>query len=223
MKTVYVFFCILICNCMLFAQSYNQFDKNGKRHGKWKKNYDNTDVLRYEGQFLHGKEVGLFKFYKNYKSKAVLSATKQFNPDHNVADVKFFTSAGKLVSEGQMEGKTYIGTWKYYQKNNDKLLILEYYNSQGELDGERFVYYPNGQVAEKQNYRNGKRHGASTWFSEDNVMLKSYVYANGELHGEAKFFNANGELITEGNYKKDKKSGVWRFYENGKLVKEDNY
>ena len=37
-----------------FAQTLNQFDADGKRHGKWKKNFDGTDVIRYEGTFEHG-------------------------------------------------------------------------------------------------------------------------------------------------------------------------
>ena len=62
-----------------YAQEFNKFDDEGKRHGKWRKNFDKTKILRYEGEFFHGKEIGLFKFYKNINKKAVLTATKQFN------------------------------------------------------------------------------------------------------------------------------------------------
>ena len=93
---------------ILSAQSINQFDANGKRHGIWKKTFEDTNILRYEGEFRRGKEIGLFKFYKNINKKAVLTATKQFNATDNKADVKFFTSKGKVISEGQLNGKTYI-------------------------------------------------------------------------------------------------------------------
>lgn len=223
MKVIYSLLIAIVFTGVAAAQSFNQFDDNGKRHGKWQKKYEGTDVLRYEGEFFHGKEIGLFKFYKNYRNKAVLSATKQFNPENELAEVKFFTSSGKLVSEGQMNGKTYVGTWKYYQKNNDNLLTLEHYNDKGQLDGERFVYYPNGQAAEKQNYVAGKLHSESVWFSENNVIVKSYHYENGELHGPAKFFNKKGELICEGNYKNAEKHGVWKYYENGNLDKQEKF
>lgn len=223
MKTAYSFLVSIVFAGALWAQDLNQFDSEGKRHGKWQKNYENTDVLRYEGEFYHGKEVGLFKFYKNYRNKAVLSATKQFHPDSNIADVKFFTSGGKLVSEGQMDGKTYIGTWKYYQRTNNNLLTLEHYNDKGELHGERLVYYPNEQVAEKQHYTNGKLNGESTWYAENNVLVKSYVYQDGELHGPAKFYNTKGELITEGQYYRGAKQGVWKYYENGKLARQEQF
>ena len=222
MKIIYSLLVFLMSVNFIMAQTFNQLDSEGKRHGKWKKNYDNTDVLRYEGEFFHGKEIGIFKFYKKYNNKAVLSATKQFNGDNNFVEVKFFTSTGKLVSEGQMDGRVYIGEWKYYQKDSNELLILEQYNSKGELDGERFVYYPNGQIAEKQTYILGKLSGESLWYSENNVLLKSYVYENDELHGEAKFFNAQGALVSEGIYKRGKKDGVWKYYENGKLLNEED-
>lgn len=213
----------LFISSLTVAQPINQFDENGKRHGNWAKTFENTKVLRYEGEFFHGKEIGEFKFYKNVKDKAVLSATRLFNKENNITKVKFFTSKGKLISEGKMDGKTYIGTWKYYQKNSDNLLILESFNNLGQLDGERFVYYENGQIAEKQNYKDGKLYGVSKWYSEKNVVLKEFIYVDGELHGPSKYFNPKGELLVEGQYKRGKKDGIWKYYENGKLIQEKDF
>ncbi len=222
MKHIFIFLLPLLTS-LTFAQNINQFDANGKRHGIWKKTFDGTKVLRYEGEFLHGKETGLFKFYKNIKKKAVLTATKQFNKTDNIAYVTFLSSRGKLISEGKMDRKKYIGEWKYYQKRNDNLLTLENYNTKGILEGERFVYYENGQIAEKQFYKNGKLDGVSVWYSEKNVVLKEFIYENGELHGASKYYNPKGELITEGQYKKGKKHGIWKYYENGELINEKDF
>jgi len=167
------------------AQTFNQSNENGKRHGVWRKYFEGTKVLRYEGAFANGKEIGLFKFYKNIKGEAVLSATRQFNDTTDIAQVKFYTSKGKVISEGNMRGKTYIGTWKYYQKNSDKLLTLENYNSEGNLDGARFVYYENGQIAEEKHYKNGLLEGKAISYSLKGVVLKTLIYVNDELHGSA--------------------------------------
>ena len=223
MKRFYSAFCFLLTCNFIFAQDVNQFDDNGKRHGIWKKNFEDTKIIRYEGQFSHGKEIGLFKFYKNYEDKAILSATKLFNENNNLSEVKFLASNGSVISEGKMNGKTYIGTWKYYQKNSDKLLTLEHYNEDGQLIGQRLVYYPNGQIAEEQNYINGNLHGVSIWYSEKHVILKSFIYENGELHGMAKFYNPKGTLVSEGQYKRGKKDGVWKFYEKGELISEKDF
>ncbi|TNJ43074.1 toxin-antitoxin system YwqK family antitoxin [Tamlana fucoidanivorans] len=214
---------VLLFTSTLFSQNINQFDAQGKRHGIWKKYFDDTNILRYEGQFHHGKEIGVFKFYKLYKGKGILSATKTFNANDNIVEVKFMASNGKVISEGLMNGKMYIGEWKYYQKTSDKLLTLEAYNDEGKLIGERLVYYPNGNIAEKQNYANGQLQGESIIYSEKEVVLKKLQYDGGELHGPAAFYNPKGELITEGAYKRDKKNGIWKYYENGKLVDEKDF
>lgn len=77
--------------------SVNQYDNNGKRHGVWKKNFDKTNEPRYEGQFEHGKEVGVFKYYTLKQKKSVLSATKTFNPNNNIAEVKFLLQQVNLL------------------------------------------------------------------------------------------------------------------------------
>lgn len=223
MKILFSIISFLIFNMSMFSQDINQFDANGKRHGVWKKTFDNTNVLRYEGAFLNGKEIGLFKFYKNIKNKAILTASKQFNENNTIAEVKFYTPKGKVISEGQMNGKRYIGTWKYYQKKTEQLLILEHFDNLGNLNGERFLYYENNQIAEKQNYKAGKLDGVSVWYSENGTILKEFVYKNGELHGLSKFYNPKGELLVEGNYKRDKKDGIWKYYENGKLKEEKDF
>lgn len=222
MKTIFSILFLLIIT-LVSAQDINQLDADGKYHGIWKKNFEGTNIPRYEGEFLHGKEIGTFKFYKNIKEKAVLTATKVFNKNDSKSYVKFFASTGKVISEGQMDGKKYIGDWKYYQKTNDKLLTLEHYNDLGNLHGERTVYYPNGQLAEKQNYNNGNLDGISTVYSDKNVLLSELVYVNGELHGYSKYYSPKSELVAEGLYKNDKKVGVWKYYEDGKLTEEKDF
>ncbi|MEN3324598.1 toxin-antitoxin system YwqK family antitoxin [Mariniflexile soesokkakense] len=222
MKTVFLTLLLLIAT-LISAQEINQLDANGKYHGIWKKNFEGTNIARYEGEFFHGKEIGTFKFYKNIKNKAVLTATKEFNENDSKVNVKFFASTGKVVSEGQMDGKKYIGEWKYYQKTNNKLLTLEYYNDLGNLHGERTVYYPNGQLAEKQHYKDSKLDGVSVVYSDKNVLLSELVYVNGELHGYSKYYSPKNELVAEGLYKNDKKVGVWKYYEDGKLTEEKDF
>ncbi len=221
-RLVFIFLVLGIVN-NLIAQTFNQFNENGKRHGVWRKYFEGTKVLRYEGAFANGKEIGQFKFYKNIKGEAVLSATRQFNDSTDLAEVKFFTSKGKVISEGKMRGKTYVGTWKYYQKDSDKLLTLEHYNNEGQLVGQRFVYYANGQIAEATNYKAGLLQGKAEYYSLKGVLLKTLVYVDNELHGAAKFYNPKGDLLVEGQYKKGKKHGVWKYYENGVLNETKDY
>ena len=224
MKVIKLFTILFLFSTLVIsAQEINQFDAAGKRHGLWKKYFDGTELIRYQGNFVNGKEVGEFKFYKNIRGKAVLTAIKVFNPDNDIAEVSFLGSNKKVISSGKMDGKKYIGAWKYYQKRNDNLLILEHYNDAGLLNGERLVYYDNGQIAEKQNYINGKLNGDSFWYSQKGVVLKSFLYRNDELHGPSKIYNGKGELLIEGQYKAGKKTGVWKYYEKGVLKEEKDF
>ncbi len=208
---------------MVFSQEDNQFDTNGKRHGVWKKTFEGTKAVRYEGQFNHGKEVGLFKFYKYVSKKSVLSATKQFNDTNNIADVKFLTSKGKVISEGQMDGKKYIGEWKYYHKNSKQLLRTEHYDKAGLQQGDLLVYYEDGTVAERSNYKDGKLEGKSIWYNEKGIPVKEFIFINDELSGLSKYYTNDGELLIEGVYRNGKKHGIWKYYENGKLKEEKDF
>jgi len=218
-----ILFTLLLVSVYGFSQEINQVDADGNRHGIWRKNFDKTKVLRYEGEFSHGKEVGLFKFYQNLGGKPVLTATRHFHDNDSLADVQFFSSSGKLISEGLMNGKLYIGTWKYYQKSSNTLLNLENYNDSGLLHGERLVYYENGQIAQKENYSNGKLQDTSYWYAENGVLIKEESYDNNDLHGISKYYSPEGVLIIEGQYKKGKKHGIWKYYEDGKLMEEKNF
>ena len=123
-----IFSIALIFAVNLFSQSdYNQFDAEGLRHGNWKKSFEGTKELRYEGQFDHGKEIGLFKFYKLIRKKSQLTATKQFNANNNLAYAKYFAIGGKVISEGNMNAKLHVGKWVSYHKKSTQIMTIENY------------------------------------------------------------------------------------------------
>ena len=41
----------------------NQFDDKGERHGLWRGTHKESNRIRYEGTFNHGKEIGVFNFF----------------------------------------------------------------------------------------------------------------------------------------------------------------
>ena len=140
------------------AQKINQFDENKKRTGLWKKYYSNKRI-RYVGRFLHGKEVGTFRYYDITTSKHP-TIIKEFSSTSDSASVQFFDLNGKLTSKGMMVGRKRVGKWMYFFADG-KLFSEEYYED-GELDGDLKNYYKNGKLLEHTQYRNGKKHGFST-------------------------------------------------------------
>lgn len=219
-KLIFGLFFTIILTTLTAQKSVNQFDKDGKRHGIWTKNYHKTNQKRYEGTFVNGKEIDSFKYYTLSSGKSVLSAVKVFNEKDSVADVTFFASNKKIISYGKMNGKQFIGQWIYYHKNSAAKMIVENFNDNGLLEGERFVYYKNGLVAEKAFYTNGKLSGEAKWFSEKDILLRQTNYIDGVLQGQSFNYDSEGNITSEGEYIEDKKKGIWKYYKDGKLSKE---
>ncbi len=220
---ILLFFLTLNLTSVLAQDLINQVDSDGKRHGLWRKDFENSAQPRYEGIFDHGKEIGMFKFYKMDGKKSVLSATREFSAENDSITVKFYSSKGKLISEGQMLGKSFVGKWVYYHNKTNAIMTVEHYNHHGQLDGEKLVYYPKGQVAEESHYINGEQNGASKVFSENGMLIKDFLYKDDKLDGMAKYYNPAGELLAEGAYKNDQKHGNWKYYENGVLTEEKDF
>lgn len=217
-----LFFGIIFCSFdSLSQEEFNQTDAQDKPHGVWKKYYEGTQQLRYEGQFEHGKEVGEFKFYcEDCKDKP--EAIKKFNHKDNIAEVKYFTKKGKILSEGKMKGKERIGEWITYHKNTNIPMIRENYQK-GKLTGKSSIYYPDGKITEELYYFNGLKEGANIYYSRMGVVIKKLQYKDDKLHGPATYYDGHGDLIIEGSYKDDKKDGLWKYYKNGKLVLEESF
>ncbi|CAM1371242.1 toxin-antitoxin system YwqK family antitoxin [Tenacibaculum xiamenense] len=207
---------LLFLGNFTFGQKINQFDNNGKRTGTWKKNYKNGNI-RYQGQFIGGKEVGVFKFYE-LTSPTQPTIIKEFSRSNDTAKVKFYSSNGKLKSQGKMLRKHRIGKWLYYFPNGDVMSEENYTN--GELHGVLKNYYPNRKLTEETHYSNGKKHGTSKIYSETGSILEEVNYKNGNLDGEGKYYDLKGALKEKGMYKDGKRHGKWEFYIDGQVSKK---
>ncbi|MHA7057800.1 toxin-antitoxin system YwqK family antitoxin [Aquimarina sp. M1] len=221
MRNRFLFFFLVCGITMINGQQFNKFDAEGKRHGKWQKKYPNSDQLRYEGAFEHGKEIGEFKFYKPSSGKSP-TAIKMFSSTTDTVIVKYFTEKGKVISKGNMIGKERVGTWTYYHNGSSKIMMTEEY-SLGKLHGEQKTYFKNGQLTEKTTYREGMKEGKRFMYSDKGVVIKEFTYQNDQLHGITKYYDAEGAVKIEGNYIKDRKDGMWKYYENGELIEQKQF
>jgi antitoxin component YwqK of YwqJK toxin-antitoxin module len=198
------------------GQRINQFNKNKKRTGVWKKYYKNKRI-RYIGRFKNGKEVGTFKYYDIRTSKFP-TAIKKFEPKNDSAYVKFFTLSGKLRSKGWMILRNRVGKWTYYFPNG-KLFSEEFYEN-GKLEGVVKNYYKNGKVLEETSYQNGMKNGASKKYSDSGVLIEEVTFKDNVLNGEAKYYELNGNLREKGMYRGGKRYGKWEFYLDGEIINE---
>ena len=222
MRVQFVFGLLMLCfSQFAVAQSdYNKLDENGKKHGVWKGFYEESKRPRYEGTFEHGKEIGVFNFFDDTKAKSVI-ATREFNTKDNSAYTTFFDQKKNKVSEGKEVNRKYEGQWKYYHKESSAIMSLDNYKD-GKLDGKRSVFYPNGKIAEEINFKNGLKEGPYKSYTQNGVVIEETNYKNGEYDGPAVYRESTGKIASEGNYVKGKKRGIWKFYQDGKLVKQQN-
>ena len=223
--TKFLFLIVITAFCFsttLFSQSdFNKLDENGNKNGVWKGIYEESKRPRYEGTFDHGKEIGLFTFFEDTKSRTII-ATREFNSKDNSAYTIFYDQNKNKVSEGKVINKLHEGAWTYYHKASAIIMTLENYKN-GKLEGLKTINFPSGNVAEFTNYKNGIREGIYKKIAENGVILEESTYLNGELNGTSTFKAPDGLVVAKGMFKQGKKVGIWLFYENGKIVSKDNF
>jgi len=208
--------------CNLQAQNgFNNLDASGKKDGVWKGVYPESKRPRYEGTFSHGKEVGEFKFFDDTKAGTII-ATRTFNPNDNAAYTVFYDQNKNKVSEGKVVNKMFEGEWKYYHKASKTIMTIEHYKN-GKLEGLRSVFFPSGKIAEETYYKAGLKNGSSKKYSEKGVVLEEAAFKNDQYDGEAIFRDVDGNIVSKGKFTNGKKTGIWQFFENGKLISEENW
>lgn len=177
---VFVFFASFFSSKELIAQKINQFDKNNKPTGLWKK-YHSNKRIRYQGTFKNGKEIGVFKFYDSKSSKFPV-AIKKYTAASDTVFVEFYSLKGLLQSKGKMLFRKRAGKWRYYFANSNVLSEESY--TKGKLNGTVLNYYPQGGIAEKTDYKNGVKHGVSQKYSSKGLIMVEVYYKEGKLTGE---------------------------------------
>ncbi|SFA88405.1 MORN repeat variant [Flavobacterium swingsii] len=199
--------------------SPNSFDENGLRQGLWNGFYDDSKILRYEGNFSHGKEMGLFTYYANSDKKLVM-ATRNFDAKNNAYTI-FFDENKNKVSEGNMYNKLRTGVWKYYHKGQKTVMTTENYIND-KLEGSRKVFYTDGKLAEEILYKNNLKEGISKKYSKEGKLVEESVFAKDVMQGPYKVYDESGKVVISGQFKQDKKNGIWKYYNKGKLVRQMN-
>ncbi|QAA80240.1 toxin-antitoxin system YwqK family antitoxin [Aequorivita sp. H23M31] len=199
----------------------NQVDEDGRPHGIWKKHYEGTQQLRYEGKFEHGKEVGEFKFYcEDCRDKPAV--IKIYDPKTELAEVTFLSRNGSIISKGEMKDRDRVGEWITYHENSTVPMIRETFLD-GKLKGKRTVYYPNGKITEDSNFVDGVITGENIFYSPNGNVIKRLEYQNGLLQGPVNYYDEHGNLIIEGSYEQNNKHGLWKYYKDGKVVLEESF
>ena len=180
---------------MLMAQEYNKTDAQGRRQGVWTDFYSNGQK-RYEGQFKNGFCVGEFKYYDE---QGRLKATNTFDKSGTKALNKSYAANGTLIATGYYVNQKKEGEWRYFSKDNGKLILVE-------------------------ENRNGKVHGTSKVYYDTGILMTECQYQDGLKEGPAKTYYPSSALKEEGSFLHGEKCGVWKTYnEDGDVISTENY
>jgi antitoxin component YwqK of YwqJK toxin-antitoxin module len=95
---------------------------------------------------------------------------------------------------------------------------------QDSLQGERKLFYENGQVQVVENYKNNRYEGNYKSFYENGTVEQEGLYVNNQMSGEWKTYYKNGQLKEVVTFAHNLENGPFReFFENGKLKTEGTY
>ena len=199
----------------------NNFNEYGQREGLWQ-GYHPNGVLKYEGSFSAGQEVGVFNYY-NYSGTLVIRLD-YIEPGIRSKAI-IYGDNGIVNSEGEYVNKKKNNLWIYYDENTNVISKANYLR--GVLEGEYVNYHSNGVKSEVYLYKDGKKNGKGYVFYPSGYLNIECDYYNDQLHGEAKFYYNNRDTTLEslGNYFMGLKDSVWQFYDDmgqiNKIIKYD--
>ena len=238
---------------LVFAQPIereriNITDENGLKQGKWEVAFENSNFIRYKGQFNDDMPFGKFKYYYLTGEVSVIMIFM----DQNVAKAKIYHKNGNLLSMGKYINQKKDSIWWYFNDrkeilnmesysngllngeqinyypgdpSKEKIIVLERYTCiNGQKNGDWEQYYKSGRIKSKGTYLNDYLSGSAYYYSSDEKLELKAEYIKGHKQGCWLYYRKDGELFKRIYYKEDRKNGIFsEWFENGKLKYEGNY
>jgi len=192
------------------GQDINRSDQDGKKQGRWIKNYPNGKVM-YDGFFRNDKPEGEFR---RYYEEGALKSLLVFSNNGTEARAILYYLNGLTASSGKYINQLKEGKWQFYSYTVKDLLISEAEYKEDKLNGLMINYYPDGKAAEKINYRNNLKHGECLKYYPDGTLTLRTNYENGKINGRFEAFHENGKPEMTGQYKDNLREGPWVIYRN---------
>ena len=164
MKRIYFLTVFLLISNLISAQ--NKTDRQGRRQGQWIEYHDNGNV-KSKGAFKNGLPAGEFLYYSE---SGKLQAKNVFAENGIDAVAEIYSEKGKVVATGFYKNKKRDGEWRYFDENEDIMILVENY-SFGVLNGHWVSYYRTGEPQFEGEYKDGIKIGKwVTYDPEGNVI-----------------------------------------------------
>jgi len=212
---ILLLFIALGAGLMLHAQppAENRTDAQGRKQGAWSKTWPNGEV-RYTGQFIDDKPVGTFI---HYNEDGVITSQQDHAGDGVTSRAVHFHPDGEVMARGKYTGQVKDSIWNYYDDLGRLQSVERFVN--GELQGERVVYYADGGIAETSVYDHGHLHGPWRQYFQGGKPKAQGGYVHGIADGRMTWYHPNGKTELDGLMEDGERDGVWTYYnEDGSLL-----
>lgn len=194
----------------------NKVDAQGRKQGNWVKTFDDSDDIRYQGQFKDDKPVGKFVYY--YPEGQIRSIITH-SENSNRSEAYFYQPTKELVAHGIYRGEKKDSIWSQFLPTGHYSYTETYKN--GLLNGERITYYgqeavedPNVKlILRKSNFVNGKAEGKFVEYFPDGIIKTEGQYVDGYFDGVILKNHPNGKTMIEERWKNKNKHGWWITYD----------
>jgi len=110
-----------------------------------------------------------------------------------------------------------------YLDNGETLYSKSNYN-RGQLDGERYIYYPDGKIEVYEQYLDDVLHDTLTTYYPSGSHKLVMIYDHGVLNGVVTKYKETGELIERVTFEDNEENGPFEeYHDNGQVKWKGNY
>lgn len=212
-----------------------EFAEKGLRSGKWKGFHSNGAIEteatynkkgELNGDLIIYDEDGVKYKHDEYKNGDLVRIRYYNKKGELLEDQK---ALGKRISlidyypigvkraEGELVNGKKEGEWKFFDREGG-WLREKYMYAAGEANGESTIYFANGKVSVKCEFKNDERHGYFKSFYNNGQMYQEGWYQSGKQEGEWIQYNYKGVIVAKNYYIQDELFGNQYYYDaKGKL------
>ena len=191
---IFLMFSVALITAQANALPLNKVNKKNQKVGEWKVFHENSNQLRYVGQFENDTPIGNFVYY--YPS-GDLSAKMEYIND-SISYVIHYHDNGNFMGSGKFLNRLKDSTWMLYNRQGQ--LISKSFYEMGMTNGLQQVFYPRD-----------RSEGPS-------VVMEKYLMIDGLIDGKWQQFFKDGSIKAKGNYIEGSKSGDFVYYlEDGSI------
>lgn len=173
--------------------TYNSYYTNGKIHQTGK--VENS--IR-EGLWITFYESGNKKEEGLYEEKYMIFSSWDIEGNANVINGEGtyynYDEQGDIVESGQIKNGLRSGIWEVFYPNTGSIFMELHYEN-GKLEGPYLSYYENGLFYVEGNMKADLNDGIWNWYYDTGIIQSSVNFKNSKKVGTQSFYSEGGEKI----------------------------